>query len=98
MGGISGQMKGGLIKNCLSFGDILIDADYQGFVGTVCGEVAWSGNEERRKCYISDCKYSDSYPFAAMVPLSMYDDDPFINNTIGIDKKEEEELLQEYEF
>ncbi len=98
MGGISGQMKGGLIKNCLSFGDILIDADYQGFVGTVCGEVAWSGNEEGRKCYISDCKYSDSYPFAAMVPLSMYDDDPFINNTIGINKKAEEELLQEYEF
>ena len=95
MGGIAGQIYGGSIKNCLTTGDVLINEDYAGFIGAVCGQVFTVGINSEGKGYIFDCKYPDSYPFAAIIPLEM-EGDQSVQNTYGISKEETEKLVQEY--
>ena len=95
MGGIAGQIYGGSIKNCLTTGDVLINEDYAGFIGAVCGQVFTVGINSEGKGYIFDCKYPDSYPFAAIIPLEI-EGDQSVQNTYGISKEETEKLVQEY--
>ena len=95
MGGIAGQIYGGSIKNCLTTGDVLINEDYAGFIGAVCGQVFTVGINSDGKGYIFDCKYPDSYPFAAIIPLEI-EGDQSVQNTYGISKEETEKLVQEY--
>ena len=71
MGEIAGEMNGGFIKNCLAAGDILVNENYSGYAGAICGQVFFTGDNSEEKCYISDCKYLNKYPFAAMVRLQV---------------------------
>lgn len=95
MGGIIGEMYRGSVKNCLSSGEVLVNDDYKGFAGAICGQVFFTGDNSEEKCYISDCKYLNKYPFAAMVPLAR-ENDQSVQNTEGISEEEAEVLLQRW--
>lgn len=95
MGEIAGEMKGGFIKNCLAAGDIRVNENYSGYAGAICGQVFFTGDNSEEKCYISDCKYLNKYPFAAMVPLA-HENDQSVQNTEGISEEEAEVLLQRW--
>ena len=95
MGEIAGEMKGGFIKNCLAAGDIRVNENYSGYAGAICGQVFFTGDNSEEKCYISDCKYLNKYPFAAMVPLAR-ENDQSVQNTEEISEEEAEVLLQRW--
>lgn len=95
MGGIIGEMYGGSVKNCLSSGEVHVNDDYKGFAGAICGQVFFTGDNSEGKCYISDCKYLNKYPFAAMVPLAR-ENDQSVQNTEEISEEEAETLLQQW--
>ena len=44
MGEIAGEMNGGFIKNCLAAGDILVNENYSGYAGAICGQVFFTGD------------------------------------------------------
>lgn len=95
MGEIAGEMNGGFIKNCLAAGDILVNENYSGYAGAICGQVFFTGDNSEEKCYISDCKYLNKYPFAAIVPFAR-ENDQSVQNTEGISEEEAEVLLQRW--
>ena len=95
MGEIAGEMNGGFIKNCLAAGDILVNENYSGYAGAICGQVFFTGDNSEEKCYISDCKYLNKYPFAAMGPLAS-ENDQSVQNTEGISEEQAEVLLQRW--
>ena len=95
MGGIIGEMYRGSVKNCLSSGEVLVNDDYKGFAGAICGQVFFTGDNSEEKCYISDCKYLNKYPFAAIVPLAR-ENDQSVQNTEGISEEQAEVLLQRW--
>ena len=92
---IAGEMNGGFIKNCLAAGDILVNENYSGQAGAICGQVFCTGDNSEEKGYISNCKYLNKYPFAATVPLAR-ENDQSVQNAEGISEEEAEVRLQRW--
>ena len=87
--------KANIMMGGSCMGDIRVNENYSGYAGAICGQVFFTGDNSEEKCYISDCKYLNKYPFAAMVPLA-HENDQSVQNTEGISEEEAEVLLQRW--